>query len=82
MTGSARIMAIMPIAPPAPFPASPTSSRDKTVDDLIDDTRDFVRKSPGIAIGIAAVAGFMLVRLIKTGLDDVDTARRAANDGA
>ena len=56
--------------------------RGKSVDDLIDDTRDFVRKSPGIAIGIAAVAGFMLVRLIKTGLDDVSGGREAANDGA
>ena len=54
----------------------------RTVDDLIDDTRDFVRKSPGIAIGIAAVAGFMLVRLIKTGLDDTSGRREAANDGA
>ncbi|HTU12615.1 MAG TPA: hypothetical protein VMG08_17120 [Allosphingosinicella sp.] len=56
--------------------------RAKTVDDLIDDTRDFVRKSPGIAIGIAAVAGFLLVRLIKNGLDDVSGGREAANDGA
>ena len=56
--------------------------RAKTVDDLLDDTRNFVRKSPGIAIGIAAVAGFMLVRLIKTGLDDVSGGRSAANDGA
>ena len=56
--------------------------RAKSVDDLIDDTRDFVRKSPGIAIGIAAVAGFMLVRMIKTGLDDVSGGREAANDGA
>jgi ElaB/YqjD/DUF883 family membrane-anchored ribosome-binding protein len=56
--------------------------RAKTIDDLIDDTRDFVRKSPGLAIGIAAVAGFMLVRLIKTGLDDVSAGREAANDGA
>ena len=56
--------------------------RAKSIDDLIDDTRDFVRKSPGIAIGIAAVAGFMLVRLIKTGLDDVSGSREAANDGA
>ena len=54
----------------------------RTVDDLIDDTRDFVRKSPGIAIGIAAVAGFMLVRLIKTGLDSTSGSRTAANDGA
>ena len=56
--------------------------RSRTIDDLIDDTRDFVRKSPGIAIGIAAVAGFMLVRLIKTGLDDASGGREAANDGA
>ena len=44
--------------------------RDKSVDDIYDDTRDFVRKSPVIAIGIAAVAGFALIRVIKTGLDD------------
>ena len=56
--------------------------RSRTIDDLIDDTRDFVRKSPGIAIGIAAVAGFMLVRLIKTGLDESSGGREAANDGA
>ena len=56
--------------------------RSRTIDDLIDDTRDFVRKSPGIAIGIAAVAGFMLVRLIKTGLDETSGGREAANDGA
>lgn len=58
------------------------SIRAKTVEDLIDDTRNFVRKSPAVAIGIAAVAGFLLVRLIKTGLDDVSGGREAANDGA
>ena len=58
------------------------SLRSRTIDDLIDDTRDFVRKSPALAIGIAAVAGFLLVRLIKTGLDDVASGREAANDGA
>jgi ElaB/YqjD/DUF883 family membrane-anchored ribosome-binding protein len=45
--------------------------REKSVDDLIDDTREFVRRSPAVAIGIAAVAGFALMRVIKTGLDDV-----------
>jgi len=45
--------------------------REKSVDDILDDTRDFVRKSPAVAIGIAAVAGFALIRVIKTGLDDV-----------
>lgn len=45
--------------------------RDKSVDDIIDDTRDFVRKSPVVAIGLAAVVGFALIRVVKTGLDDV-----------
>ena len=31
--------------------------------ELGDDAREFVRKSPGVAVGIAAVAGFMLARL-------------------
>ena len=44
--------------------------RDKSVDDILDDTRDFVRKSPAVAIGIAAVAGFALIRVIKSGLDE------------
>jgi ElaB/YqjD/DUF883 family membrane-anchored ribosome-binding protein len=54
--------------------------RDKSVDDIYDDTRDFVRKSPAIAIGIAAVAGFALIRVIKTGLDDA--ASRSGRNGA
>ncbi len=36
---------------------------DKSVDDLVADSREFVRKSPGLAVGMAAVAGFMLSRL-------------------
>ena len=68
----------MPTAPPSAVAGFADKLRDKNVDDLIDDTRDFVRKSPGIAIGIAAVAGFALVRLIKTGLDDASRPRRAA----
>ncbi|WP_205958393.1 hypothetical protein [Qipengyuania sediminis] len=35
----------------------------KSIDELGEDARTFVRKSPGTAIGIAAVAGFMLSRL-------------------
>ena len=54
--------------------------RDKSVDDLVDDAREFARKSPGIAIGIAAVAGFALMRLIKTGVDDVGGRRRPGAD--
>jgi hypothetical protein len=46
----------------------------------LDDTRDFVRRSPAVAIGIAAVAGFALIRVIKTGLDDA--RGRSGRDGA
>ena len=41
----------------------------KDADELIEDTRDFVRKSPGIALAGAAIVGFALARLIKSGLD-------------
>jgi ElaB/YqjD/DUF883 family membrane-anchored ribosome-binding protein len=44
----------------------------KDPDELIDDTRNFVRNSPGIALAGAAVVGFVVARLLKTGL--------AAND--
>jgi ElaB/YqjD/DUF883 family membrane-anchored ribosome-binding protein len=41
----------------------------KDADELIEDTRGFVRKSPGVALAGAAVIGFALVRLLKSGLD-------------
>ena len=46
----------------------------KDADELIEDTRDFVRNSPGIALAGAAVVGFVVARLLKTGLakDDDD----------
>lgn len=44
--------------------------RSKDVDELYDNVRSAVRKSPGVAIGIAAVVGFTLVRLIKAGLPE------------
>lgn len=49
---------------------------EKDPDELIDDTRTFVRNSPGIALAGAAVVGFVVARLIKSGLasdeDDED----------
>ena len=44
----------------------------KDADELIDDTRTFVRNSPGVALAGAAVLGFALVRLVKSGLDQTD----------
>ena len=40
----------------------------KDADELIEDTRNFVRNSPGIAVAGAAIVGFALARLLKTGL--------------
>ncbi len=48
----------------------------KDPNELIDDTREFVRRSPGVALAGAAIVGFAVARLIKTGLaardDDSD----------
>jgi len=48
----------------------------KDPDELIEDTRNFVRNSPGIALAGAAVVGFVVARLVKGGLakdeDDED----------
>lgn len=49
---------------------------EKDPDELIEDTRNFVRNSPGIALAGAAVVGFVMARLLKSGLgtaeDDED----------
>lgn len=37
----------------------------KDIDELVASTRDFVKKSPAVAIGSAAVVGFMLARLLR-----------------
>jgi ElaB/YqjD/DUF883 family membrane-anchored ribosome-binding protein len=44
------------------------SIAEKNADELIDDTRNFVRNSPGVALAGAAVVGFVVARLVKSGL--------------
>ena len=53
----------------------------KDADELIEDTRDFVRKSPGVALAGAAVLGFALVRLVKSGLDQDGNERTGSTSG-
>jgi ElaB/YqjD/DUF883 family membrane-anchored ribosome-binding protein len=53
--------------------------RDKDVDELIDDARDLVRRSPAIAIGAAAAAGFVLARIIKAGSDVLDETAKTVS---
>ena len=50
-------------------PSATQAIKAKDVDDLIEDARAFVKKSPAVAIGTAAALGFVLVRLIKSGLE-------------
>lgn len=45
------------------------SVKDKDIDELLEDARGLVRKSPGVAISAAAAIGFVLARLVQSGLD-------------
>jgi ElaB/YqjD/DUF883 family membrane-anchored ribosome-binding protein len=47
---------------------------EKDPDELIEDTRNFVRNSPGVALAGAAVVGFVVARLVKSGLATNKTA--------
>ncbi len=53
------------------------SIAEKDPDELIDDTRNFVRNSPGIALAGAAVVGFVVARLIKSGIGPAGEDDRA-----
>ncbi len=44
-----------------------TSLENQDVDELVNNTRDFVKKSPAVAIGGAAVVGFVLARMLRGG---------------
>ncbi|WP_202900657.1 hypothetical protein [Sphingomonas phyllosphaerae] len=44
----------------------------KSVEDLLDDARELVRKSPEVAVGLAAGVGFVLARLIGSAVDQRD----------
>jgi ElaB/YqjD/DUF883 family membrane-anchored ribosome-binding protein len=48
--------------------------RAKDVDDLVEDATAFVKKSPAIAIGVAAAVGFVLARVVKSGVDAASDA--------
>ena len=47
-----------------------TSLRAKDMSELTDDAREFVRKSPVLAVGAAAAVGFVLARLLTGGNND------------
>lgn len=55
-----------------------SSLANKEPEELIDDARGIIRKSPGIALAGAAILGFALVRIVKSGLDGDSSSRRAS----
>jgi ElaB/YqjD/DUF883 family membrane-anchored ribosome-binding protein len=56
--------------------------REKEVEELLDDARDLVRRSPALAIGAAAAAGFVIARLVKAGSEMLDETAKAATPKA
>lgn len=44
----------------------------KSVDELVENARELVRRSPAVAIGAAAAVGFVVARLLTAGLDQRD----------
>lgn len=49
----------------------------KEPEELIEDARGIVRKSPGIALAGAAILGFALVRIVKSGLEGDSSRTRS-----
>ncbi len=47
-----------------------TTLEQKDLEELAESTRDFVKKSPAVAVGAAAVIGFVLARMLKGGSDN------------
>jgi hypothetical protein len=52
----------------------------KDPEELIDETRNFVRRSPAVALAGAAIVGFAVARLLKSGLSTSREADKAEDD--
>ncbi|GGB34444.1 hypothetical protein GCM10011380_24880 [Sphingomonas metalli] len=46
--------------------------RNKDVDELLEDARQLVKASPAVAVGVAAALGFVVARLVQSGLENRD----------
>jgi ElaB/YqjD/DUF883 family membrane-anchored ribosome-binding protein len=59
-----------------------TSLGNKNVDELLSDVRETVRKSPAVAIGVAAALGFIVARVIKSASEPGDSGNPPAGPAA
>lgn len=48
-----------------------SSLDDRSVDDLFEDARAFVKRSPAVAVGIAAVVGFAIARVVRSSVSEM-----------
>jgi ElaB/YqjD/DUF883 family membrane-anchored ribosome-binding protein len=48
---------------------------EKSVDDLIEDARAFVQRSPAVAIGVAALIGFAVARVARSGVAEMSSGQ-------
>jgi ElaB/YqjD/DUF883 family membrane-anchored ribosome-binding protein len=51
-----------------------TTLREREVEELYEDARDFVRTSPILTVGAAAAIGFALIRLVRAGMPSEEEA--------
>lgn len=56
------------------------SFKEKDVDQLFDEARELVKKSPAVAIGIAAAIGFVVARVARAGIPETTPVADAGKD--
>ena len=56
--------------------------REKDVEELLDDAREFVRRSPRIAMAAAAATGFLAARVVKAGTAHADVTTSTSARGS
>lgn len=56
------------------------SLRSKDVNELLEEATEFVKKSPAIAVGTAAALGFVLARVLKSGIEAAGSEAKPSGD--
>lgn len=54
----------------------------RSVDDMIEDARAFVQRSPAAAIGMATVVGFAVARVVRAGVSDYRATSEQGGEGS
>jgi|GEM_PF-965478 len=57
-----------------------SSLDERSVDDLIDDARSFVQRSPAVAIGVAALVGFAVARVVRSSVAELSGGQSDDSD--